>query len=41
MVDSILTAYSVRDFRALKQPGNVAELLNHAADVATKPFHVR
>ena len=30
--NSVLTAYSVRDFRTLKQPGSVAELLHHSAD---------
>jgi putative ABC transport system ATP-binding protein len=34
MIDSVLTSYSVRDFRALKQTGGVAELLNHDADAS-------
>jgi putative ABC transport system ATP-binding protein len=34
MTDSVLTSYSVRDFRALKQTGGVAELLNHDADAS-------
>ena len=33
--DSVLTSYSVRDFRTLKQPGAIAELLNHGADAST------
>jgi putative ABC transport system ATP-binding protein len=32
VIDSVLTSYSVRDFRTLKQPGGVAALLNHGAD---------
>jgi putative ABC transport system ATP-binding protein len=34
LTDSVLTSYSVRDFRTLKQPGGVAELLNHGVDAS-------
>ncbi len=34
-VESLLTSYSVRDFRTLKQPGTIAEVLDHGADNTT------
>ena len=35
LTDSLVSSYSIQDFRALKQPGGVADLLNHAADAST------
>jgi putative ABC transport system ATP-binding protein len=34
VTDSTLTSYSVRDFRSLKEPGSIAELLDHGVDAS-------
>ena len=33
--DCAVTSYSIRDFRAMVQPGSVADLINRAADTDT------